>query len=200
MLWLQACKVSNTIYCSDCLEISFNTCLCFCYESYDPYSLMVVLCFGTPTFSQKGFWCQRQNVLALSHLATFVCSSQDLICHLYQSSFCPDRAAQLDIIKGTDTSLWSTEGLHDIITPITVCFEFDDASHQAFTKYLQIILRSPMCRYKTIEEQREDWKAGHKFECKALQAFAPNHPGPKIMMAARVLWRRCLPTSDFDLQ
>lgn len=54
------------------------------------------------------------------------------------------------------------------------------------------------CRYASKQEQRADWKSGHKQECQAFQAASQTiagkavHPSdaPLPLRAARILWRK----------
>ena len=47
-----------------------------------------------------------------------------------------------------------------------------------------------ICRYQSVDEQRADWKDGHKQECKSLQVVRPSYHELDVRVVARILWKR----------
>lgn len=47
-----------------------------------------------------------------------------------------------------------------------------------------------VCRYQSVDEQRADWKDGHKQECKSLQVVRPSYHELDVRVVARILWKR----------
>lgn len=56
--------------------------------------------------------------------------------------------------------------------------------------HFEAILCYLTCSYGSASAQKRDWKRGHKRECTALIACAPDHevPPASVRLAARILW------------